>query len=157
MIEGQAGLNWARWKRLAEAAEELGYSGLNRSDHFTGPQGDLKDSLEVWASFTYLATNTKRIKFGALVSPVSWRHPVIAAWSATAIDDLSGGRRIDGGHQFELGIRSDGGTDRPSHPSCCTDHTDSHGASLARRATPDANVPGAQPGHVQQLRITTGV
>lgn len=92
MIEGQMGLNWPRWKRLAEAAEELGYAALNRSDHFTGPQGPLKDSLELWASFTYLATNTKRIRFGALVSPVSWRHPVIAAWSATAIDDLSGGR-----------------------------------------------------------------
>lgn len=92
MIEGQAGLNWARWKRLAEAAEELGYSHLNRSDHFTVPQGELQDALELWASFTYLATNTRRIKFGALVSPVSWRHPVIAAWSASAIDDLSGGR-----------------------------------------------------------------
>jgi F420-dependent oxidoreductase-like protein len=92
MIEGQAGLNWARWKRLAEAAEDLGFSGLNRSDHFTVPQGELQDALELWASFTYLATNTRRIKFGALVSPVSWRHPVIAAWSASAIDDLSGGR-----------------------------------------------------------------
>jgi F420-dependent oxidoreductase-like protein len=97
MIEGQTGLNWARWKRLAEAAEGLGYAGLFRSDHFTTPSGPLEDSLELWASFTYLATATKRIEFGALVSPIGWRNPVIAAWSATAIDDLSGGR-------FRLGL-----------------------------------------------------
>jgi F420-dependent oxidoreductase-like protein len=97
MIEGQAGLNWERWKRLASAAEDLGFSALHRSDHFTTPSGALQDALELWASFTYLATATKRITFGALVSPVTWRNPVIAAWSAAAIDDLSGGR-------FHLGL-----------------------------------------------------
>ena len=97
MIEGQAGLNWPRWKRLAQAAEEMGYAGLFRSDHFTTPSGPLMDALELWASFTYLATATTRIEFGALVSPIGWRHPVIAAWSASAIDDLSGGR-------FRLGL-----------------------------------------------------
>lgn len=97
MLEGQDGLNWARWKRLAQAAEELGFYGLNRSDHFSNPTGDYKDALELWASFSYLAAATKRIHFGALVSPVSFRHPVIAAWSATAINDLSGGR-------FHLGL-----------------------------------------------------
>ena len=97
MIEGQTGLNWERWKRLAAAADDLGFSALNRSDHFTPPTGELQDALELWASFTYLATATKNITFGALVSPVTWRNPVIAAWSAAAIDDLSGGR-------FHLGL-----------------------------------------------------
>jgi len=98
MIEGQDGLTWARWQRLARAAEELGYAGLYRSDHFTNPTGPLKDSLDLWASFTWLASHTSRIEFGPMVSPVSFRHPVIAAWSAVAIDDLSGGR-----FQFGLG------------------------------------------------------
>lgn len=98
MIEGQDGLNWARWMRLARAAEDLGFAGLYRSDHFTNKEGPLKDSLELWSSFTWLATNTSRIEFGPMVSPVSFRHPVIAAWSAVAIDDLSGGR-----FQFGLG------------------------------------------------------
>ena len=35
MIEGQAGLNWPRWQRIAQAAEDLGFAGLYRSDHFT--------------------------------------------------------------------------------------------------------------------------
>lgn len=97
MLEGQDGLNWARWKRLAQAAEDLGFHSLNRSDHFSNPSGDYKDALELWSSFTYLAVATKRIRFGALVSPVSFRNPVIAAWTATAINDLSGGR-------FHLGL-----------------------------------------------------
>ena len=33
MIEGQDGLNWPRWQRLAKAVEELGFAGLYRSDH----------------------------------------------------------------------------------------------------------------------------
>ncbi|MGE3797540.1 MAG: LLM class flavin-dependent oxidoreductase, partial [Thermomicrobiales bacterium] len=50
------------------------------------------DSLEMWISFAYLAAETKRIEFGPMVSPVSFRNPVITAWSTAAVDDLSGGR-----------------------------------------------------------------
>lgn len=92
MIEGQDGLNWDRWKRHAEAAESLGFAGLFRSDHFANAQGPHLDSLELWISLAYLASETSRIEFGPLVSPVSFRHPVITAWSAAAVDDLSGGR-----------------------------------------------------------------
>jgi F420-dependent oxidoreductase-like protein len=92
MIEGQDGLNWERWQRLASAAEDLGFAGLFRSDHYTNASGPNKDSLEMWTSLTWLATQTKRIEFGQLVAPVSWRHPVTTAWTAAALDDLSGGR-----------------------------------------------------------------
>ena len=92
MIEGQDGIGWDRWKRLGLAAEDLGYAGLYRSDHFTEPRGPLKEALELWASLTWLADNTERIEFGPLVSPVSFRHPVITAWQASAVDSLAGGR-----------------------------------------------------------------
>ena len=92
MIEGQDGINWERWKRLGRAAEELGYAGLYRSDHFTEPEGPPKEALELWSSLTWLADNTGRIEFGPLVSPVSFRHPVITAWQASAVDSLAGGR-----------------------------------------------------------------
>lgn len=92
MIEGQDGINWERWKRLGHAAEDLGFAGLYRSDHFTNPDGPYKDALELWTSLTWLADNTERIEFGPLVSPVSFRHPAITAWQAGAVDDLSGGR-----------------------------------------------------------------
>jgi F420-dependent oxidoreductase-like protein len=92
MIEGQDGIDWARWRRLGRAAEDLGYAGLYRSDHFTNPTGPVLDSLELWSSLTWLADNTSRIEFGPLVSPVSFRHPVITAWQASAVDKLAGGR-----------------------------------------------------------------
>jgi alkanesulfonate monooxygenase SsuD/methylene tetrahydromethanopterin reductase-like flavin-dependent oxidoreductase (luciferase family) len=50
------------------------------------------DALELWTSLTWLAGNTARIEFGPLVSPVSFRHPVITAWIASAVDSLAGGR-----------------------------------------------------------------
>lgn len=96
MIEGQDGLNWARWKRVAAAAEELGFAGLYRSDHYTNPFPPEKDSLELWVSLAWLAANTKRIKFGPLVTPFSFRHPVNTARMAAAVDDLSGGRLVLG-------------------------------------------------------------
>jgi F420-dependent oxidoreductase-like protein len=92
MIEGQEGLNWPRWKRLARTVEDAGFAGLYRSDHFTGSEGPLQDALELWTSLTWLAENTERIEFGPLVTPVSFRHPVITAWQAAAVDSLAGGR-----------------------------------------------------------------
>ena len=92
MIEGQDGLNWPRWQRIARAVEDLGFAGLYRSDHFTNASPPDKDSLEMWVSLTWLASNTRRIEFGPLVSPVSFRDPVFTARTALQVDDLSGGR-----------------------------------------------------------------
>lgn len=92
MLEGQHGLTWPRWQRIARAVEELGFVGLYRSDHFTDANPPDIDSLELWVSFTWLASHTSRIEFGPMVSPVSFRHPVFTARMAKDIDDLSGGR-----------------------------------------------------------------
>ena len=92
MIEGQDGLTWQRWMRLARAVEDLGFAGLYRSDHFTNAAPPDKESLELWISLTWLASNTRRIEFGPLVSPVSFRNPVFTARIAAQVDDLSGGR-----------------------------------------------------------------
>ena len=92
MIEGQMGVNWPRWKRLGEVAERAGFAGLYRSDHFVEPTGPFDDALELWSSLLWLAAETRRIEFGPMVSPVSFRDPVVTAWTASAVDDLSGGR-----------------------------------------------------------------
>jgi F420-dependent oxidoreductase-like protein len=94
MIEGQAGLNWDRWKRILQTAEDSGYNSVFRSDHFI--IGNAEDSLELWTSLTYAASHTKRIEFGPLVTPVTFRHPSMNARYAASIDDLSGGRLIYG-------------------------------------------------------------
>lgn len=92
MIEGQDGLTWERWQRIGRFAEERGFAGLYRSDHYTNANPPDKDSLELWTSLTWLASHTERIEFGPLVSPVSFREPTMTARIASAVDDLSGGR-----------------------------------------------------------------
>ncbi len=45
MVEGQNGLNWKRWKTIVRAAEDLGFAGLYRSDHYTNAAVDGLDAL----------------------------------------------------------------------------------------------------------------
>ena len=92
MIEGQNGLTWERWQRIARLVDEMGFAGLYRSDHFTNAAPPDKESLEAWVSLAWLATNTERIEFGPLVSPLSFREPTLLARMAASVDDLSGGR-----------------------------------------------------------------
>ena len=92
MIEGQNGLNWDHWQKIARLAERAGFVGLFRSDHFTNARPPDLDSLELWVSLTWLASHTRRLEFGPLVTPFSFRHPVLTARMARDVDDLSGGR-----------------------------------------------------------------
>jgi F420-dependent oxidoreductase-like protein len=92
MIEGQNGLTWPRWQRIARVVEDLGFTGLFRSDHFTNASPPDRESLELWTSLTWLATHTSRVRFGPLVTPCSFRHPTLTARMATAVDGLSEGR-----------------------------------------------------------------
>jgi alkanesulfonate monooxygenase SsuD/methylene tetrahydromethanopterin reductase-like flavin-dependent oxidoreductase (luciferase family) len=75
MIEGQNGLTWPRWQKIAHVVENAGFVGL---------------------FLTWLASNTRRIEFGPLVTPFSFRHPVHTARMASAVNDLSDGRLILG-------------------------------------------------------------
>jgi F420-dependent oxidoreductase-like protein len=96
MIEGQNGLTWPRWKQIARTVEDAGFAGLYRSDHYTNGRPPDLESLELWVSLAWLADNTRRIEFGPLVSPVSFREPTMTARMAAAVDDLSEGRLILG-------------------------------------------------------------
>jgi F420-dependent oxidoreductase-like protein len=98
MIEGQEGLTWERWQALAAAADGAGYAALFRSDHLTSLFGDPRQpSLDTWASLTWLASHTRRIRFGPMVCPLTFYHPALLARRAAALAELSGGR-------FDLGI-----------------------------------------------------
>jgi len=85
------GLDWPRWKRLALAAEELGYAGVFRSDHLCSLSPPERDCLELWVSLSWLASHTRRVEIGPLVTPLSYRDPAMTARMACAVDDLSGG------------------------------------------------------------------
>ena len=92
MIEGQNGLTWDRWQKITALAEAKGFCAIYRSDHFTNASGPDIESLECWTSLTWLASHSKKLEFGPLVSPLSFRHPAMLARFASAVDDLSGGR-----------------------------------------------------------------
>ena len=94
MVEGQHGLTWERWLHIVNLAERLGFPSLFRSDHyFIGAQ---HDSLEAYISLAVAARETSRIRFGALVSPVTFRSPIDVGRMAAQIDLLSGGRFVVG-------------------------------------------------------------
>jgi F420-dependent oxidoreductase-like protein len=92
MIEGQEGVTWEDWVRLATLVEDHGLEGLFRSDHYTAiirPQAAAHDA---WATLAGLAAITKRIRLGTLVSPATFRHPSVLARMAVTVDHISGGR-----------------------------------------------------------------
>jgi len=98
MIEGQEGLTWERWRRIAARVEAAGLDSLWRSDHFFSVMGEFeRDSLETWTALTLVAETTHRIRFGPLVCSMTFRPPALLARMAAAVDRLSRGR-------LELGV-----------------------------------------------------
>jgi F420-dependent oxidoreductase-like protein len=92
MIEGQEGVTWEDWVRLARLVEEAGLEGLFRSDHYTAIIRDDAAALDAWATLAGLAAITERIRLGTLVSPATFRHPSVLARMAATVDHISGGR-----------------------------------------------------------------
>jgi alkanesulfonate monooxygenase SsuD/methylene tetrahydromethanopterin reductase-like flavin-dependent oxidoreductase (luciferase family) len=95
-VEGVAGLTWPSWKRLVSVIPQLGFAGIFCSDHFVPPAPAYPDSLELMMALGYFADHTSGIHFGSLVSPLSFRDPVMLTRQAIALDTLSDGRMILG-------------------------------------------------------------
>lgn len=93
MIEAQEGLTWQRWSRIIETAENSNFDSVWRSDHLFSVMGVIdRDQLSLWPSLTLVAARDSRLEFGALVSPTTFRHPVMLAKDSVALDNLSNGR-----------------------------------------------------------------
>jgi F420-dependent oxidoreductase-like protein len=92
MIEGQEGVAWDDWVRLAALAERHGFDGLFRSDHYTAIIRPQAAALDAWATLAGLAPLTQRIRLGTLVSPATFRHPSVLARMAVTVDHISQGR-----------------------------------------------------------------
>jgi alkanesulfonate monooxygenase SsuD/methylene tetrahydromethanopterin reductase-like flavin-dependent oxidoreductase (luciferase family) len=97
MIEGQEGLNWDRWRRICGDVERLGFASLRRSDHLISLMGDdPRDCIECWESLGLAAEWTKKIEFGPMVTPITFRLPGVLAKLAASVDSLSNGRLLLG-------------------------------------------------------------
>lgn len=95
-VEGLFGLNWDRWKQLSTIIEQAGFHGQYCSDHFLYSNPPDVDSLEVFTALTYLADHSQHVQIGTMVSPLSFRDPLMLARQAMAINDLCAGRMILG-------------------------------------------------------------
>jgi alkanesulfonate monooxygenase SsuD/methylene tetrahydromethanopterin reductase-like flavin-dependent oxidoreductase (luciferase family) len=97
MIEAQEGLNWDRWRRICQDTDSLGFASLRRSDHLISLAGHPdRDCIECWTSLALAAEWTKRIEFGPMVTPMTFRIPSVLAKMAAAVDALSAGRLLLG-------------------------------------------------------------
>src|SRR5215210_4232245 len=92
MVEGQEGVAWPEWLALAEACERHGIEALFRSDHYSSQTDTGRPATDAWTLLGALAARTTTLRFGTLVSPVTFRHPSVVARSAATVDHISGGR-----------------------------------------------------------------
>ena len=93
MIEGQNGVTWDDWRRLARLCEEHGIETLFRSDHYGAigvPPGSA--AFDAWGTICALGALTSTLRLGTLVSPVTFRHPSVLARLAVTADHVSNGR-----------------------------------------------------------------
>ncbi|MEV4757610.1 LLM class F420-dependent oxidoreductase [Micromonospora sp. NPDC049559] len=92
--EPQQGASYAEQLRVAQHAEELGFDGYFRSDHFVamGDASGLPGPSDAWATLAGLAVQTSRIRLGTLVTSATFRLPGPLAITVAQVDQMSGGR-----------------------------------------------------------------
>src|ERR1700741_4702447 len=93
MIEAQQGLSYEDQLAIGLRAEAAGFESFFRSDHYASFPGDANQATtDAWAVIAGLARETSKISLGALVSPVTFRHPGNFVKLVTTVDEMSGGR-----------------------------------------------------------------
>jgi F420-dependent oxidoreductase-like protein len=92
--EPQQGASYATLRRVAKAAEDLGFDAFFRSDHYL-KMGDVSGEpgpSDAWTTLAGLAVETSRIRLGTLVTSATFRYPGPLAVAVAGIDEMSGGR-----------------------------------------------------------------
>jgi F420-dependent oxidoreductase-like protein len=98
-VEPQLGATYDDLLRVARRAEECGFDGFFRSDHYLtmGSRDGLPGPTDAWVTLAGLARETSRIRLGTLMTAATFRLPGPVAISVAQVDAMSGGR-------VELGI-----------------------------------------------------
>jgi len=83
----------------AKAAEAAGFDLVTVMDHLYQIRGigpETEPMLEAYTTLSALATQTSRVKLGALVTGVTYRNPALLVKEVTTLDVISKGRAILG-------------------------------------------------------------
>jgi len=97
--EPQQGASYDELLAVARTAEELGFDGFFRSDHYLrmGDGDPGPGPTDAWVTLAGLARETSRVRLGTLVTAGTFRLPGPLAIAVAQVDAMSGGR-------VELGI-----------------------------------------------------
>lgn len=93
-IEPQQGATYSAVAHLARRAEGLGFEGFFTSDHYLkmGESDGLPGPLDAWTTLAGLSRDTSTMRLGTLVTPVTFRHPLVLAIQVAQVDHMSDGR-----------------------------------------------------------------
>ncbi|PZF91620.1 LLM class F420-dependent oxidoreductase [Micromonospora deserti] len=97
--EPQQGASYDELLAVAHRAEETGFGGFFRSDHYLkmGAVSGEPGPTDAWTTLAGLARDTRRIRLGTLMTAATFRLPGPLAITVAQVDQMSGGR-------VELGI-----------------------------------------------------
>ncbi|MEV4463356.1 LLM class F420-dependent oxidoreductase [Micromonospora echinofusca] len=97
--EPHRGASYDDQLRFARLAEDGGFEGFLRADHYQamGDEPALPGPTDAWLTLAALARETSRIRLGTLVTSATFRPPGPLAVMVAQVDQMSGGR-------VELGI-----------------------------------------------------
>jgi F420-dependent oxidoreductase-like protein len=102
------GQSWADLLDGCRHAEATGWDGIWVADHFmpqpggygpddeAGLDNELEPLLEGWSLLAALAAAVPRVRLGAMVTGITYRHPAVLANMVATIDHVSGGRLVLG-------------------------------------------------------------
>lgn len=120
--EPQQGASYDALLAVARTAEECGFHGFFRSDHYLkmGAVSGLPGPTDAWITLAGLARDTSRLRLGTMLSAGTFRLPGPLAITVAQVDQMSGGRAELGlgAGWFEAEHRAYGipfGTERERH------------------------------------------
>ncbi len=91
IITGQ-NLPWTKLVEYWQLIEALGFDSVWVADHFVNPHSIHDNWYDGWTALAGLATQTKTIGIGTLVTNIIYRNPAVIAKQAMTIDHISNGR-----------------------------------------------------------------